>query len=186
MNPQNPAPVIEKKDESSTATEQSTAKAEKPVSGIENPALEDAIQHFYAVEAVWQACRWMEGPRKTRERAINLLGNSQNVQNVQVKLVNDVQQFYNSSKHDTAAFQQLLSLHGISPEVVSEALKRRSANQNGDLSTKQPENSGTGSGTGFGDNTNKKNDGSAASFQQPGKDLEGSEAEKMTAEQRST
>jgi len=128
VNPQNPAPVIEKKDESSTATEQSTAKAEKPVSGIENPALEDAIQHFYAVEAVWQACRWMEGPRKTRERAINLLGNSQNVQNVQVKLVNDVQQFYNSSKHDAAAFQQLLFLHGISPEVVSLVLKRRSAN----------------------------------------------------------
>ena len=122
-------------------------------------------------------------PRKTRQRAKNLLGNSQNVQ---VQLVNDVQQFYNSSKHDTAAFQQLLSLHGISPEVVSEALKRRSANQNGEMSTKQPQNTGTGSGTGFGDNTNKENDSSAAKSQQPGKDLEGSEAEKMTAEQRST
>jgi len=119
-------------------------------------------------------------PRKTRQRAKNLLGNSQNVQ---VQLVNDVQQFYNSSKHDTAAFQQLPSLHGITPEAASLDVKRRSANQSENSSTKLTENSETGSRTGSGENSGKQKDGSTANSEQPGKDLEASETDKPTPEQ---
>ena len=96
-------------------------------------AMDDQIRRYYVLEAVWQACHWGDGVRKTTARANEVLGP---LLKVTEKFVEGVKSVYDTSKHDEEGFRTFYESRRISSDVAEIAVKRRVAELSAKSSTK--------------------------------------------------